>query len=187
MCPVLEIMLAILEEPAERSRFERLYYGYRQQMFWVAMKILCQEQDAEDAVQDAFLALSFAMERVPDYPPQVERAYLLTAAKHAALKLKRVRDFRWKLLELSEIELASGSDEVLHRVCAKLDVAYLQKCVDQLSAPYREVLALVCFLGVSCAEAAVLLGRKEATVRKQLERGRKQLLDRCRKEGMIFG
>lgn len=184
---MLAMMLAFLEDPEDRSRFEQLYINYRQRMFWVAMKILHHEQDSEDAVHDAFLAIGFAIKRVPDYSPDVEKAYLLTAAKHAALKVKRIRDFHWKMLDISQIELASNNDDVLIRVCAKLDTEYLQDCLEQLSPQYREVMGLICFLGISSVKASEFLQRKEATVRKQLERGRKQLYDRCRKEGMIFG
>ena len=52
---------------------------------------------------------------------------------------------------------------------------------------YRQVLTLAYLQEMSPREVADILGRKEDTVRKQLYRGRKLLMDFCKKEGINFG
>ena len=52
------VFLQIIDNPEEQSRFEKLYWTYRGLMFHVAKKILGNDQDAEDAVQDAFLSIA---------------------------------------------------------------------------------------------------------------------------------
>lgn len=48
------IYLQMIESEADKSKFEQLYLKYRSLMLRVAMRILHNEQDAEDAVHQAF-------------------------------------------------------------------------------------------------------------------------------------
>lgn len=51
------IYLQMIESDEDKSKFEQLYIMYKGFMFHVAMKILKNEFDAEDAVHQAFLSL----------------------------------------------------------------------------------------------------------------------------------
>lgn len=51
------VYLQMLDSPDERAKFKQLYHRYDGLMHFVAKKILQNEQDAEDAVQQAFLAI----------------------------------------------------------------------------------------------------------------------------------
>ena len=64
------IYLQMIDTPADRSKFEQLYLEYRGLMFYVANKILQSEQDAEDAVHQAFLSVAENIEKIgePDSP-----------------------------------------------------------------------------------------------------------------------
>lgn len=48
----------MLETPEEKSLFEQIYLEYRGLMFHVAYEILHNEQDAEDAVHQAFVKIA---------------------------------------------------------------------------------------------------------------------------------
>ena len=52
------VYLQLIDSPEEQSRFEELYTTYRKLMFHVAKGILGNDQDAEDAVHDAFLSIA---------------------------------------------------------------------------------------------------------------------------------
>ena len=52
------IYLSMIDTPEDRSKFERLYIEYRDVMYHVAYKILNNEQDAEDAVHQAFVKIA---------------------------------------------------------------------------------------------------------------------------------
>lgn len=45
---------------------------------------------------------------------------------------------------------------------------------------------MICVQEQSVKDAAAILHRREGTVRQQLNRGRKLLVELCRKEGMCF-
>ena len=52
------IYLQMIDGPEDQSKFEQLYLTYRGLMYYVAESILRNEQDAEDAVHDAFVAVA---------------------------------------------------------------------------------------------------------------------------------
>ena len=52
------IYLQVIDAPEDRDQFITLYETYRGLMFYVANQILQNEQDAEDAVHDAFLSVA---------------------------------------------------------------------------------------------------------------------------------
>lgn len=51
------LYLQMLETPEEKSLFEQIYLEYRGLMYHVAYEILHNDQDAEDAVHQAFVKI----------------------------------------------------------------------------------------------------------------------------------
>lgn len=51
------IYLSLIEEDAEREKFEILYDAYRNLMFYLANEILGDTQDSEDVVHQSFLKI----------------------------------------------------------------------------------------------------------------------------------
>lgn len=52
------IYLQMIEEPRDKRKFQRLHDRYLGLMLFVARRVLGNEQDAEDAVQEAFCAIA---------------------------------------------------------------------------------------------------------------------------------
>lgn len=179
------LYMALIDDKEDQRRFERIYLGYRQRMFEVALRVLRDPMEAEDAVHNALLSIAKTIQTVPTGNEQVEKAYVLTAAKHAALRIKDKKD-RWNdVLDVSELALSSGED-LFEQIKASLDTDFLLKAIKELPEQYREVLMLVCVQNLSNKDAACVLQRKESTVRKQLQRGRRLLTQLCGREGMCF-
>ncbi len=182
---MLLVYTAGIEEVPEQTRFEEIYYNYRKQMLLVAMRILHNKDDAEDAVQNALLGIAKHIKTVPT-DTQRERAYILTAAQNAALSMLPQREKWDTMADISRLELAALED-VFETVASCQDYALLLRAIGQLKSPYLEVLTLIYVQELDTKKAADILCRKEETVRKQLNRGKKQLIALCRKEGMCLG
>ena len=60
------IYLQMLETPEEKSLFEQIYLEYRGLMYHVAYEILHNEQDAEDAVHQAFVKIAENIKKIDD-------------------------------------------------------------------------------------------------------------------------
>lgn len=58
------IYLQMLETPEEKSLFEQIYLEYRGLMYHVAYEILHNEQDAEDAVHQAFIKIAENIKKI---------------------------------------------------------------------------------------------------------------------------
>lgn len=69
------IYLQMIESDEDKSKFEQLYIMYKGLMFHVAMKILKNEFDAEDAVHQAFLSLIENLKKISDVKCPKTRAY----------------------------------------------------------------------------------------------------------------
>lgn len=158
--------------------FDALYLSYHKQMLYVANKILRNTADAEDAVQNALEKLYKQAGSLPTEPPQVLRAYVLTAAKHAALDLK---DKRRETDDVDKLVLVCP-DDLFDKLAASDDYGRLLAAIDTLPLHYREVLMLRYVQDCSVAQIAAALGRKQSAVRKQLTRARALLQNNYQKE-----
>ena len=107
---MLMFYTALIDAPEEISIFERIYYDYRKQMLWEARKYLDSLQDAEDAVQNALLGIAKTIQTVPVHDPRATRAYVLTAAKNAALAMFPHQHHRKRSLDISALHLPSNDD-----------------------------------------------------------------------------
>lgn len=179
------IYAAMIDNEAERCRFEDIYYGYRKQMLLVAQGILHDPGDAEDAVQNALLGIAQKIHSIPSGNEKIIRAYVLTAAKNAALSMLPKKKERDKLVDISEVSAASDED-MFERVAAMQDYDLLLRIILQLPARYRDVLMLILVHGLSVKEAAKVLRLREGTVRQQLNRGKKLLVELSGKEGICY-
>ena len=183
---MLATYLNMITGQTDKLRFEQLYHSYRKQMLAVAYRILENTDDAEDAVQDALLGIAKSISSLRELEDGALRAYVLTAAKNAALKIlyrNRKGADTERILELNYKE----TESVFQTVLNTMDADLLLRAMRQLEPLYRDVLLLTYVQECDLQEAAAILGRKEETVRKQLYRGRKLLIELCRKEGLNFG
>ncbi len=153
--------------------FDELFLAYHRQMLFVAQRILGNQADAEDAVQNALLKLYRLRNSIPE-DPRVCRTYVLTAAKHAALDLK---DREKKSISIDDLVLPA-KDDLFEEIVASEDYEGLLHTIQSLPDRYREVLMLCYVQELSVKEIAQLLNRKEWAVRKQLARGKAMLQER---------
>lgn len=182
---MLLLYTAMIDDTQDQLRFEDIYYSYRKQMLLVAQRILHDPMEAEDAVQTAFLGIARQIKRIPAGNPQIVRAYVLTAAKNAALNMLPKRQQQNELLSITELDIADDHN-LFDQIAASQDYELLFKAIRKLPTIYREVLMLKYVQGLTMKEIAALLDRKTATVHQQITRGKKMLIAQCREEGMDF-
>lgn len=182
---MLMMYAAVIDDAEDMLRFERIYYGYRKQMHFVTNELLHDTHEAEDAVQNALLGIARNIKSLPACDEKLIRAYVLTAAKNAALNLLPKKQRRDSELDIDELDFADG-DGVFEKVAMSDDYKKLMKAIDKLPDMYRDVLLMHCVYGLKAHETAQLLGRKASTVRQQVTRGRKKLIEFCIQEGMVF-
>ena len=70
------IYLEMINAPEERHKFEVLYRAYRRMMFYIANRILNNEQDAEDAVHSAFVYIAENIQKIDEPMCPKTRGYI---------------------------------------------------------------------------------------------------------------
>lgn len=79
------IYLQMLETPEEKSLFEQIYLEYCGLMFHVAYEILHNEQDAEDAVHQAFVKIAENIKKIDAPVCPKTHSYVVTIVEHQAI------------------------------------------------------------------------------------------------------
>lgn len=170
----------------ELDAFELLTTRHEQRVYSLAMRMLRQEQDAEDVTQQTFLS---ALENLDGFRGEASfSTWLLRIASHAALKVIRKR----KGLETVSLEEATApsdnSDTVPHpefiadwrqspeQLVQKREIQrLLDEALARLDEKHRLVFLLRDVEGLSIRETAEALDLSEANVKVRLLRARLQL------------
>lgn len=154
--------------------FESIVRTDARRLYWLALSILDDGGEAEDAVQETFLRAWKSWESVS----QIDRpeAWLTRVCVNYCLNRRRlVRSRRWTPLDTAESTAASpgwGTDS------ASID---MDRAYRRLSGKQRAAITLNYDYGYSVEECAVFMGCRPGTVRTHLKRGlanlRKELKD----------
>ena len=172
------VYLSMIDSPEDHSKFELLYTEYRNVMYHVAFKILQNEQDAENAVHQAFLKIAEKIEKVDGTICSRTQGYVITIVENKAIDMYRYKQ-KHQTLELKEDDDAAG-------VVIEYDGPnVLTKCMAKLPAKQRQVLLLKHYHGLSSKEVAKKMGLSEANVNKIDQRAKQKLRVLCKKEGIL--
>lgn len=99
------VYLQIIESDEDKSKFEQIYLKYRNLMFYVARKILNNQQDAEDAVHQAFVSIIENLEKISDVDCPKTRSYIVIIVERKAIDLMRKNE---KVVSMESIDAAAG-------------------------------------------------------------------------------
>ena len=171
---MLSYYLQTIESEEDKSKFERIYYRYRKLMFHVAMKILHNDADAEDAVHQAFVSVIENLNKagVPESPET--RCYVVTITERKAIDILRAKE---KVVSLDYDETAQGIE------ISPPDASELADAMARLPARYREILLLRYRNGYSNAELGKMLNIKAGSVQRLLWRAKEALRNNLSGEG----
>ena len=164
------IYLMMIDSPEEQSKFEKIYLTYKGLMYHTAYKVLNNEEDAEDAVHNAFVKIAENISKIG------EQVYVVTIVENKAIDLYRANQRKSKVIYLDEISGISVDENQVHGLAA---------CMAKLSPRYRQVILLKYYHGFSCREIAKQLNITEANAIKLDQRAKNRLLQLCKEEGIL--
>jgi RNA polymerase sigma-70 factor (ECF subfamily) len=156
---------------------------YATTLYRVAYSVLRNAEDAEDAVQEAFLRVLRHRDTLGEVRDQ--RVWLIRIVWNIGLDRKRRVKTRPETDDVAELErvLPAGGLSAEERAAAAQHHAYVLGLVETLPDKEREVLMLSAFEELSSVEIASVLGITESSVRSRLFRARNlmsKLLERPR-------
>ena len=169
------IYLQVIDTIEQQSAFEQVYKAYRNLMFYVANNILHNEQDAEDAVHNAFVAIAENIQKIDAPLCPKTKGYVVTIVESKAIDLYRRKQRRQGVAFCDEI---SGTET------AVLESQGIARCFARLPCRYRHILLLKYRYGYNNRELAKLLEISEANAIKLTQRAKEKLDQFCREEGI---
>ena len=171
---MLSFYLAALETDEDRRQFTVLYEQYHIRMEQIALHILKEQSDAEDAVQNAFMQIIRHFEKIHEIPCKKVPFWIISIVKNEAIMILRKKQ---RVVQLEDWEELPAEAEGI------ADYAELVRLFTQLPETYRAALEMKLLLGYSGKEIARHLHIPEATVNTRVFRGRALLREIAEREG----
>ena len=165
------VFTQMLETADERLKIEEIFHAYGNLMFHVANKILNNDHDAEDAVQQALFTIYQNLEKFSEIKCPQSRSFIVTIVERKAIDLYRTKQ-RDAAIPFEEEFINVPAPSVVNAVAERTNLA---KAMAMLPTRYRELLFLKYDNGYSEREIAVMYSMTEANVKKTIQRAKKKL------------
>ena len=167
---VLPIYLAELDTQEEKDKFAELYEKYSRKMYNIALAILKNNEDAEDAVDITFHRLAHNFTKISQKSCNEIEGYIVISVRNISIDIYRKRNN-----ELNKNDPLKESISVDSFLDKKIEQDSMREAIDKLSDRDQDIIYLCDFQQLSSKEAAVLLNISEGSVRARLHRARKRL------------
>lgn len=155
------------------TAFQNLILPYRQKLYCFAFRLLGNEEDAKDVVQDAFIRVWNSRDKMPEL--QSLEAWCMRITRNVALDRLKSRKYR-TTDDLDRAGEVPSVHQTPHQHAEKSDVMRrVHGAIAQLPEKYRTVLQLRDMDGLSYQEIADALDIALSEVKINLHRARKQV------------
>lgn len=152
----------------EKRAFDQLYHRYWEALFRYVVRVLKDEDDTADVLQDTFFKIWEQRERLQHI--ESVKAYLFTMARNGALRFIALQQNHQRFISSLSAFLNDGSHE--RSAEDALTLTELQESIDKqvtrMPPRMREVFLLSRFENLSNREIATRLNISENTVKKQI-------------------
>lgn len=177
-----------LSEP-ERDLIARLYDTYASRVRHMAMQILKNDTDADDALVEVYVRIMKYKNKFVGIDEKQITALIVLFTRSTCIDLYRRRE-RYQAVhvpmtmedengELCEAEYADEDADIWNRILIRDNNAHLKRALDTLTSPAREIILLKYYGGMKNREIAEFFGMKLSTVSVVIHRAmlkmRKQL------------
>ncbi len=170
--------LSMLETDSDRDVFQKLYDENRQKLYYIALQILRNEADAEDAVHTCFVKLAETFAKYCHLPyeelARLCRTIVRNAANDTAREYKKKGNF-YDEAGLGECQIPDCAPDVLDQLIARFENDLIMQALMCLTEDEREFLYLQYGLGLKPKEIALLLDKPSSAIRKKMLRCRHKL------------
>lgn len=178
---LLDIMLAALSED-DRDFVSGIFEEYGKQMYSIALDILKNEHDADDALQETMYKIINYVDKFADDDKSKIRNKIMIGLR-ASIRNTSFRHYRKKQNknkyetdeEKVEIDIEDESAIVDDMVIKGEDCRKIKDALLVLSSDLQDTVNLVYYCDFSCVEAAKFLGVTDNAVRNRLYQARKKL------------
>lgn len=187
---MLQIYLSLVNSSDDKEKIRQIYHLYQNKMYVVAYQILHNKHDAEDAVQDSFIAIIDNLEKIIEVDCHKTWNYIVTIVKSRALNLyyKKAKRSDREVQEHNYERKPCGQQESPEEVSWQKDVVTtLQELILELPYPKRQIMELYYYVDMPYAQIAKIVDLSEENVRQIAARTRRKLEEQLRERGITDG
>ena len=167
---MLPIYLAELDTQEEKDLFEKLYREYKSKMHFIAMGILNNDVDAEDAVDMAFHRLAKNFTKISNKNCNETEGYIVICIRSAAIDIYRSNK---RIVEKTRsIKEDDSSEDIWEQETEHMAMI---SAISALPDEYSDIIFLCDYQMLSAKEVSKLLNITEQNVRLRLHRAHKKL------------
>lgn len=168
---VTDAQLASLVQRGDAAAYDLLVRRHMQRAFGVAMRLLGQKQDAEDLVQDAFMA---ALDKIDTFDTQRDFApWFYRILVNRCLNARKSRARR-NSVDIPMDAASPGASPLLETERSELR-RELRRAMELLPERQRIIVSMFDLEGFSSPEIAEMMGISDGTVRWHLHQARRVL------------
>ncbi len=154
--------MAAKPEGYEPQYIKELIDNYSNMLYRICLCILCDKDDAEDAVQDTFLKF---LTKAPRFESEEhKKAWLIKVATNISKNMLLLR-IKHRTLDINELEYVGTADE---------DRGVFE-AIMRLPVKFKIVMVLHYIEGYPTKEIAEMIKVSDAAIRKRLQKGRELL------------
>ncbi|MDE6104051.1 MAG: sigma-70 family RNA polymerase sigma factor [Oscillospiraceae bacterium] len=169
---MFEICMTLIDEECDKGAFEKLYNSQKQKLYYIAYRILHDEQLAEEAVSETFFNIARKFNTFRSLTNEQIEAYCILALKNTCKNIIREnsKDDCINIDDCKEDDSFLSDNELQH-----IDSMYLREKIMKLKYIDKEILLLYYFYDLSLKEIAKMKDISNAAAQKRLQQARKNL------------
>ncbi len=152
------------------SVIDELYRRYAPKLFAYVCQLISSLDDAEDMLLEVFIVALEHAQKLETMVEDEQRAWLWTIARNKVIDYHR-RTHRSRLIPLEHIAETMADEWIPEEIALRGEEHdYLRTSLRQLSTLQQEVLQLRFAGGLSCADIAAVMHKREGAIRTMLSR-----------------
>lgn len=168
------IFLVLILSDDDEELLRSIYKTENVKMYNVAFKILTKPEDAEEAVQEAFLRMVNKIERIKDLPCQERVPFCVVIVKNISKNMLRSRKAHIYISDAEHMAADTYSDPQ-QEFFANVDSAYLVKTINSLTQQDKDIILMKWGKAMRYKEIGTVLGISEDAATKRGQRALKTL------------
>lgn len=172
------VYLALIDNEADRSKFEEIYRLYHNKMLHTANRILHDRHAAEDMTHQAFLKIIDNLEKISDVNSPKTKAFVVIIVERLSINEYNRR----KRHPEDDLDEWTGSEFSVTPDRAISEKERVSQAMAMLPKRQREIMLLKFHMGYKDCEIAAMLEITESAVRKAIARGKARLQEWLREE-----
>lgn len=167
---MISAALAVLETEEQRNELSEIYQKYSGCFYSIAMSKLHNKQDAEEAIQEAFLSIAKNPDCFFNITRENRLSYINVIIRNASFRIwNRKNKIRANETELRS-DVADKTFSFDEKLCSDLTREEIYDFIDTLPELSKEALYLRIHLQMKYSDIAVELGITEDAVKKRITR-----------------